>query len=465
MNGKKLHINMAKETHLAFHLSALLTPELYPWFYERFVNIEILGDSQCYIEFIDNTIDYSYRELMEERIIYSYDRLCQREEDIITYLTESIENGFYSYIWVDKHYMPGSEDYMNWHFVHPVMVYGYDDRSKTISFVHFMSAKGTVLQEVSYDDFIRAFTNAEQYYEEGGGVMTLTETVTSFKPLTAHSNNIFELDRFMSELRDYLNSTVNIANLRRIYLNASEVRYGISVYDKLIDLAERFVQGTVDSIVPFKSFGDMCIHKDYICDRLAYIKDNYDIAADCRSKIEKFNEVADLWQSAKSLNIKYNIIDGNPPARLSQNPAFAAKFADILKEAQTKEKELLGYIFNSLKKYAIPKSRSINVVNSDDFYAEYCGYSRKVKIFLKKLQTIESIEILDSNVALNNDGTKRICFSDKTEVSVCGQQYNILHKNYISFKPKEIEWFEYSETNAENLCRDMKKLVFCLYKP
>lgn len=461
-NAKKLYINPSKETNLSFHLSVVLRPDLYSWFYENFINVVIFGDSTYFIEFLDNIIDESYRELMEQRIIRNYNSFAQKE-DVIKYLTESIENDFYSYIWVDKYYVPNNESYMNWHYVHAVMVYGYDDVNETISVINFSFEKGVVLQEISYDDFVQAFISGEEYYKNGGGNTALEETITSFKIKTNH-NSAFELDRFMLELRDYLRSTVNKAKLRRVYLSANNMAYGISIYDKMIALSEQFSRGISESVISFKSLSDMCIHKDYIYERLVYIKNNYTITSECEEKIEEFRKVSDLWHRAKSLNIKYNVKDGKAATIFSRNLQFNSKFAEILREAKTIEKNILGYVYNSLKKYALPKSKK-QPINKNDFNIEYLEDDSKIKILLNEPTLIDSIEIIDNNTALNNDGIKKILFSDGTDTIAEGQQYNILHKNQMNFRPKKVDWFEYSETESEYLHRDMGKLDFYIYKP
>ncbi|MCL2311269.1 MAG: hypothetical protein FWC41_02095, partial [Firmicutes bacterium] len=172
--AKKLYINTSKEMHLSFNL-CIVHPELYEWFYENFVNIVILGDSQYFTDFIDNSIDYSYRELMDERVVHSYGDFPE-EDSIIRYLIDSIGRDFYSAVWVDKYYIPDNESYMSWHFVHGILVYGYDDAKKTVSFVNFSFEKGIILQEIAYGDFIQAFANGEKHYKQGGGTFTLSET-------------------------------------------------------------------------------------------------------------------------------------------------------------------------------------------------------------------------------------------------------------------------------------------------
>ncbi len=72
MNPTLLPINTKRETRLAFHLSMILQHHIYPWFYEKYINLIIHGDREIVIDFIDNKVDASYREYMDERITYAH---------------------------------------------------------------------------------------------------------------------------------------------------------------------------------------------------------------------------------------------------------------------------------------------------------------------------------------------------------------------------------------------------------
>ena len=465
--AKKLYLNPSNETHLSFHLSVLLRPELYAWFYENFINITILGESDQSIEFIDNFVDYSYRELMEERVVYRYDDFPDKS-GIIDYLIKSIDNGFYSYMFLDKYCIPDTDSYMSWHFVHQIIAYGYDDINKTISAVDFSFEKGVVIHEISYENFIEGFINIGEYYMLGGGAKPLEENIMSFKPNYKTTINVkdntFELDRFMSELQDYINSTVNISKIRKIYFHTDDMKFGIAVYDKLIKSLEKLQQGTVERVIRFKHLSDICLHKKYIYNRLRYINENFEIKPECREKIEEYKEVPILWQQAKSSCLKQNIIDKKSFAEFSHNPKFLSKFIQILKEAEIIEKETLRYIYGSLKKYAVSKSKTQNIIKKEDYETEYSSDKKTIKIQLNNSELIECIEIMSSGAKFNNDSIKKIHFDDGDEIVIYERQYNILHKDRIEFKPKIIKWFEYCEAENNTDPEYLKNLDFYIYK-
>lgn len=87
MNPTLLPINTKRETRLSFHLSMVLQHHIYPWFYEKYINLIIHGDRDIVIDFIDNKIDASYREYIDERITYAHSDITT---DIDYFIKDSI---------------------------------------------------------------------------------------------------------------------------------------------------------------------------------------------------------------------------------------------------------------------------------------------------------------------------------------------------------------------------------------
>lgn len=127
---KELYTNMSPETHLSYYLNIILKKDLYPWFYENYINIYWVGnENSSYINFYDNHDDDSYGRFMEERYYKKYNDYTNSAE-LIDSIIQNIDNDFYALIWIDKYYVPGVIEYNKYHFVHTVMIYGYDDTVK-----------------------------------------------------------------------------------------------------------------------------------------------------------------------------------------------------------------------------------------------------------------------------------------------------------------------------------------------
>ena len=103
MESKRiLPITCNKDTQLSFHLSAVLSDDMKAWFYNRFINIRCWGIDLVVVDFMDNVIDDSYRDLFDERICYDPQRVPNGRR-LIKSLKRNLCKDFYSYLWVDKY--------------------------------------------------------------------------------------------------------------------------------------------------------------------------------------------------------------------------------------------------------------------------------------------------------------------------------------------------------------------------
>ena len=460
-NYKELYINLKKETHLSFHLSTILKDDLYPWFYENFINIVIFNETQYIIDFVDNKVDESYRQFMEERIVNNYDDYINHDE-LIKMLVKRLDNEFYTYIWLDKFYIPDILDYQLNHFVHPVMIFGYNNDNNKFSCVDFDSVKGIVRHEINYEDFIKAFYNGKEYYLNGGSEVMLRETIISYKIKNNYCRLQFCVNRFLVELKNYIFSKPSKIKIRYQYVKRKNAVYGLRIYDKIIDVLTNLSD---EKWIAFKSLHDFALHKKYMYDRLLYIEKNYNISEDCRLAIYKYKEIVDILEQTRLLNIKYTIIDGYSPASFSHNPKFIEKFVDILKIAKEKETAVLLNIYSSLRRRLSTKNNSIENSMIDDLNIEYFydeqGLS-KAKVSIKNPQVIQRIDIIDNDQIINCRPMGQIIFDDNT-VNLIEDSVNINNEiRQIEFYPKKVSWFEYIE--CEKGYGNIKTLSFKIYK-
>ena len=203
--NNKLPISTKSDARLSFHLSSVLSEERYGWFYEHFINIGIYGERDVFINFIDNAIDDSYRSLFSERICYEAD-VIKDENELIDILKAHVNRKFYSYLWLDKYEIPETAEYHTDSFVHPVLVYGYDDSNEIFNIINFTWSKGSYVQEVPYESIKSAYilmrNNIEHYFHMIGGHTVLT----AYKLNPTAGKQTFSLNRFLVELSNYIYS-------------------------------------------------------------------------------------------------------------------------------------------------------------------------------------------------------------------------------------------------------------------
>lgn len=170
---KILPINTDPETHINFYLSMILTNEnMRAWFYERYINLVMYEDI---IDFIDNI---NYSGIIGHVRSYSWDEGKQR--GICKVIKEVIQgNGFLNF-WVDEYNLPCSIRYQKQHFVHPIIVYGYDDRKKIFNAWFFDIGRGYRTVEILQQDFINAVDDVKDHYQEGGSDESINQTIAIY---------------------------------------------------------------------------------------------------------------------------------------------------------------------------------------------------------------------------------------------------------------------------------------------
>jgi len=73
------------------------------------------------------------------------------------FVRESITNGDYCSIPLDRYYFPNGVDHNNYHLVHPVFIYGYDDLERVFYIIDDVMAYGNQdYYKLPYEDFIKS---------------------------------------------------------------------------------------------------------------------------------------------------------------------------------------------------------------------------------------------------------------------------------------------------------------------
>lgn len=379
-----LPINLRKEAHLTFHLVILLREDLYPWFYENFINIHIHGTQNVAMEFLDNRDD-AFKFLIDEQITYSFEELKQM--NLIGVVIKNLKKRFYTALWTDKFYIPGAIEFHHHHFVHPIFVYGYNEESQHFLFVNFSMDKGIVTNEISCEDLKQAVCEVGTYYPNGGGSAALEGTMICIRERGDYDRSPFHLTAFREELQNYVFSRPGEIRGRQQWRETEDTRYGLQVYDVFLSLMENMNESLY---IPFKIFSDFVTHKQYLHDRLKYIGEIYRMPDLYYACMEKINQVAVLMKRLKLLCMKYSMIDYQNPVFFSMNPAFIEKCVQGLRQAKRLEEEALIPICTMLNE-AIP-------VKADSFCGKQLSGCQKIlrdtlQIVFEREEIITSVEI------------------------------------------------------------------------
>ena len=81
---------------------------------------------------------------------------------------------------MDEIFIPSSIRYQQNNFVHPMLVYGYDEDKQVVKSVFFDILRGNVLVDMHYQSIVEATSCLDQYYLYGGTECAITATVASY---------------------------------------------------------------------------------------------------------------------------------------------------------------------------------------------------------------------------------------------------------------------------------------------
>lgn len=110
---------------------------------------------------------------------------------------------------------------------------------------------------------------------------------------------MLSLDRFVSELRDYLYGIPRaVQPYEPFQYQPTLVVYGVRVYDELLRHFDRFVEDKVT--LRFNVLHDFVLHKWMLWQRLSYICDRYDVSETCLDAVKAYENI---YQKAEHLRL------------------------------------------------------------------------------------------------------------------------------------------------------------------
>lgn len=396
MSRKELPSLVTRDTEPSFHLAAFMRSDMYQWLYEHFVNVSLRCESVAFYEWTDNYIDQSYRYMYENRHTYQFNEI---KSDINAFIRNMVNNDYYIFTYIDRYHITTNDYYKQYHFVHPLMITGYDDKEGFIC-IDFDPRHGPLKVIISYDEFDIAFADCEKYYDCGAYADILKEIAICIKlnnSFIASGNSkrrqyahyTFSINRFISELHDYLYGVVR-AGVPYEPFKFGSVRlvYGIHTYDELLRYFDIFVENRYS--LRFKTLHDFTLHKWMLQTRLNYVADMYDISETCREAIIEYNEVYKKAERLRLLNIKCNMRDHIQINSLSYNQEFVNAFKKIIPELREMEISILSRVYNELKNGAERKNAKL---------VQYVNYERAStkggeQIIFNEVQSIHRIDII-----------------------------------------------------------------------
>ena len=336
---KILPLNTSKALQINPNLGIILTANMTGWFFERYVNIFMVGTT---VDYIDNV---NYNATLLHRRRYSYKEI--NSLGVVNVIERTINNNMYMHLWVDEMYIPCSVRYNRCHFVHPLMIYGYDDEKQIIKTVFFDILSGQILVDISYQDIILATLDLALFYNIGGSNHTLDETALVYE-LSPHLKSNFHLEVFAQQLCNYICCETDpgwewYTSCRAGVFDSNEKIYGIQIYLQLINYLQ---SPELINAINYKALHDFIFHKKIMFERLVYIQQNFFLPHEYNNLLARFEQNYRNLERMRLLGRKIQLKNGLSPLVICRDDAYLKKLVDFLFEGYLCEMEILPQIYD-----------------------------------------------------------------------------------------------------------------------
>ena len=262
--------------------------DITPWLCGRYVNCSFEKNPRAYNKFTVYPYDMwgVGEQIMFMQHILLFHRLYQDVfDDEITLMRKMLSMGYYISGKYNEEHIPGKWTYQKKYRAHDYIIFGYDDISREFISASFLRDGKFQRHTIPYENMRRALETLRTYKRE----LYFWKFNTEFK---------FELnlDRVISELSDYLNSTTSL----QIY--ADDRNWGIEAMQRLIgnyaDACER------NDEIDVRYTRGIMEHKFFMCLRMEYLVKNGFLTDP--SYIEKAQQTYKMAETVHMRALKYN---------------------------------------------------------------------------------------------------------------------------------------------------------------
>lgn len=244
-----------------------------PWVFSNYILVMANGDSSekgdVFLRFADCE---SLKTGLVNRQLLSWSAFSQLGLDINEIVRKFIDQEYYAYFQVDEYYIPETFCYQKEHFVHDIMIYGYDTE-KQIFYVcgynkEFLFGRRictfTEFQEALYANKCekdKMWADKIRFYKYNRGMKY---------PLNTKLIKLY--------LKDYLNGESTFETYDRYDSTENDVVYGIKVYDLILkhinQVKESIVHNERTRKLDYRIFRFLFQYKKLMLMRLEYISKN-----------------------------------------------------------------------------------------------------------------------------------------------------------------------------------------------
>ena len=317
-------------------------PKSLKWMFSNFVQLYVHHKRRMtYVESLPLHYTAGHKVPTLFHYCISKNIIEKKYENLLDFIVESINDGYYVSMMLDRFYLSNSEDYESVHKYHNTLFYGYDMERRIF---YGQDNQGKYInKEYSFEDVEFAYYQGykcEDCGNNAAGSIMLAERVTNVLYQ-------FNLKYLINELEFYLNSygseiceNYNMVHHYRAQLPRVEVRYfNLGVYDYFKEMMQNPENvGGIDVIACYVFYE----HKAFMEKRVEFLKEKGYLSAETQlcEEAAVIEENAQIFLNAV---LKYLEI---PQDEIAKKVAALLNVLELLDEVKALE---IGFVQNLLE--------------------------------------------------------------------------------------------------------------------
>lgn len=333
--------------HRSLPLCALLAYENYkPWYYANYIQVFSYEDESGFIELNYLEPRDSYAEIAD--IICLGYHLLRKEKNIIDFIREKINMGYYLVVNLDEYELPNKKDYLKNHYVHPSIIYGYSDDCCKVKAIGFNKSRLFDKLEFNYDDLANSYESSKIHYINYAPWCAWS-AIQLIKPKSSSNLFPFSIKKFLEDLRGYIYSIEDTYRLYSFEYPDTKIKYGLNVYDILVKGMRKILNG--EFTIDYRALHLLAEHKKCLYDRIDYVIEHYKLGDEIKRNNELFMQLADAFNEIRLKYLGQAFVNFDINNLTQQQKQMINEVTTEIEELKEKEFLILETIYKQFIKY------------------------------------------------------------------------------------------------------------------
>lgn len=227
--------------------------------------------------------------------------ITRTRDDIIQFVIASLDEDWHVQLDVDYFYLPSTAPYRKFHFLHEVLVSGYDDNNETFDISGYDRSWKYHVATITFSDLFEAVSAVDKTLNDNAYPVDQSDESPKVILYRSDNDKEYEIDigQMYESLSDYLESVNTAEKYRMLWVPQEKGLWGVSVYSYL---TESLDQGrNLETLtIPLRVLWE---HKKVMAERIRYLEGQGYIDPDNRI-FEEYAETTRMANHARWLLLK-----------------------------------------------------------------------------------------------------------------------------------------------------------------